>query len=134
MNNKIQNNSFSIVQLLVSMSWCFELRHSRLKFPFSQPSKKKKYKKTKPQYSITLKCIVLEIKERYYLTFSWNLHKIILLKEVAEMRCWPSYYIETNLVIYGLFDTIRQMVFAHCPQNAIAQLSLLVILASLQCS
>ena len=59
---------------------------------------------------------------------------MILPKEVAEMRRGPSHCFETNRAVYGIFDVIRQIVSARCPQNTTAQPPLLIILASLHCS
>jgi len=58
---------------------------------------------------------LLEIKERYYLNFLWKLHKMILPKEVAEIRHRPSHYLEANRAVYDLFDVVRPMIFARCP-------------------
>ena len=76
---------------------------------------------------------LLEIKERYYLIFPWKLHNMILPKEVAEMRYGPSHYLETNRVVYGISDVVRQIVSTRCLQNTTAQPPLLIILASLHC-
>ena len=77
---------------------------------------------------------MLEIKERYYLIFPWKLHHMILPKEMAEMRHGLSHCLETNRVIYGISDVVRQIVFARCPRDTIAQPLLLIIFASLHYS
>ena len=59
---------------------------------------------------------------------------MILPKEVVEMRRGPSHYFETNRAVYGIFDVVRQIVFAYCPQDTTTQPPLLIILASLHCS
>ena len=68
------------------------------------------------------------------MNFPWKLHNLILSKEVAEMRCGPSHCLEINRAVYGIFDVVRQIVSARCPQDTTAQLPLLIILASLHCS
>ena len=47
------------------------------------------------------------------------------------MRRGPSHCLETNRAVYGISDIVRQIVSAHCPKDTIAQLLLLIILASL---
>ena len=39
----------------------------------------------------------------------------ILLKEVAKMRRGLSHYLETNPIVCGLSDIVRQIIFARCP-------------------
>ena len=59
---------------------------------------------------------------------------MILPKEVAEMRRGPSHCLETNHVVYGISDVVRQIVYARCPQDTTAQPLLMIILVSLHCS
>ena len=59
---------------------------------------------------------------------------MILPKEVVEMRRGPSHYLETNRVVYGLSDVVRQIISACYLQDTIAQPPLLIILVSLYCS
>ena len=68
------------------------------------------------------------------MNFPWKLHNLILPKEVAEMRRGPSHCLETNRVVYGISDVVRQIVSTRCPQDTAAQPLLLIILASLHCS
>ena len=63
---------------------------------------------------------ILEIKDRYYLTLPWKLHNMILSKEVAEMRHGLSHCLETNRVVYGISEVVRQIVSARCPQDTTA--------------
>ena len=56
---------------------------------------------------------------------------MILPKEAAEMRHEPSHYLETNRVVYDLFDVVRQMISACCSYDTKTQPPLLIILTSL---
>ena len=47
------------------------------------------------------------------------------------MRRGPSHCLETNRAVYGISDVVKQIVFARCPLDTIAQPPLLIILASL---
>jgi len=49
------------------------------------------------------------------LNFPWKLQNLILPKEVADMRHGLSHCLETNRVVYGIFDVVRQIVSARCP-------------------
>ena len=57
----------------------------------------------------------------------------ILSKEVAKMRRGLSHYLETNPIVCGLSDIVRQIIFTRCPQNTTTQPPLLIILVSLHC-
>ena len=54
------------------------------------------------------------------MNFPWKLHNLILPKEVAEMRRGPSHCLETNRAVYGIFDVVRQIISARCPQDTTA--------------
>ena len=49
------------------------------------------------------------------------------------MRRGPSHCLETNRVVYGISDVVRQIVFAHCLQDTTTQPSLLIIFADYLC-
>ena len=36
------------------------------------------------------------------------------------MKRGPSHCLETNRAVYGISDIVRQIVFAHCPQDTTA--------------
>ena len=38
-----------------------------------------------------------------------------LPKEVAKVRRGLSHYLETNRVVYGIFDVVRKNIFARYP-------------------
>ena len=38
-----------------------------------------------------------------------------LPKEVAKVRRGLSHYLETNRVVYGISDVVRQIISTHCP-------------------
>ena len=42
---------------------------------------------------------------------------MILPKDVVEMRRGSSHCLETNHVVYGIFDVIRQNISASYPQD-----------------
>ena len=47
--------------------------------------------------------------------FSLEITQFDFTKEVVDMRHEPSHCLETNRVVYGISDIIRQIVFARCP-------------------
>ena len=45
---------------------------------------------------------------------------MILPTEVAEMKRGPSHCLERYRVVYSIFDVVRQIIIARCPQDTIA--------------